>query len=68
MTTTNPTRSLEESLLEEVRRLKHENAAEYGFNIRAIGEAARRHQAEHPERVVSRENQKEAEQVGDGDA
>ena len=65
MTTTTPTISREESLLEEVRRLKQENAAEYGFSIRAIGEAARRHQAAHPERVISRENQKEAEQDPD---
>lgn len=50
------TRPREESLVQEVRRLKEENAAEYGFNIRAIGEAARRHQQDHPERIVSRES------------
>ena len=53
MTSTKPH---EESLVQEVRRLKEENAAEYGFNIRAIGAAARRHQEEHPERIVSRES------------
>jgi len=45
----------EESIVAEVRRLKEENAAEYGYDIRAIGAAARRHQQEHPERIVSRE-------------
>lgn len=58
MTSTKPR---EESLVQEVRRLKEENAAEYGFNIRAIGEAARRHQQDHPERIVSRESKKPEE-------
>ena len=48
-------RSLGDSIVLEVRQLKEENAAEYGFNARAIGAAARRHQQEHPERIVSRE-------------
>jgi len=49
------TRPHEDSLVQVVRRLKEENAAEHGFNIRAIGEAARRHQLDHPGRIVSRE-------------
>jgi len=48
-----------DSIVHEVRRLKEENAAEYGFNVRAIGMAARRHQQEHPERIVSREHLKD---------
>ena len=38
----------------EVRRLKEENAAEHGFDIRKIAEAARARQREHPERMVTR--------------
>ena len=44
-----------DSLVTLVRRLKEENAAEYGYDIRAIGAAARRNQQEHPERILSRE-------------
>jgi len=50
------TRTHEDSIVLEVRRLKEENAAEYGFNARAIGAAARLHQQEHPKRIVSREH------------
>ena len=63
MKTTN--RYLGDSIVLEVRRLKEENAAEYGFNARTIGAAARRHQQEHPERIVSREHPN-AEQDGGG--
>ena len=59
------TRTHEDSIVLEVRRLKEENAAEYGFNARAIGAAARLHQQEHPERIVSREHPT-AEQDGSG--
>jgi len=50
------TRTHQDSIVLEVRRLKEENAAEYGFNARAIGAAARLHQQDHPERIVSREH------------
>ena len=50
------TRTHEDSIVLVVRRLKAENAAEYDFNARAIGAAARLHQQEHPERIVSREH------------
>jgi hypothetical protein len=59
------TRNQQDSIVLEVRRLKEENAAEYGFNARAIGAAARLHQQDHPERIVSRE-QPVAEQGVDG--
>lgn len=55
MAMTTLTKNQEESLVAQVRRLKEENAAEHGYNIRAIGAAARLHQQEHPERIVSRE-------------
>ncbi len=55
-----------DSIVLEVRRLKEENAAEYGFNARAIGEAARHHQQEHPERIVSREHLNAESGRGDG--
>jgi len=58
-------RSHGDSIVVEVRRLKEENAAEHGFDARAIGEAARRHQLEHLERIVSREDPN-AEQGGGG--
>ncbi len=41
-------------IIMEVRRLKEENAAEHGFDIRKIAEAARARQREHPERMVTR--------------
>lgn len=44
-----------DSIVQEVRRFKEENAAEHGFDAKAIGLAARRHQQQHPDRVVSRE-------------
>ena len=59
------TRTHQDSIVLEVRRLKEENAAEYGFNARAIGAAARLHQQDHPERIVSREYPT-AEQAGAG--
>lgn len=43
-----------ESIIMEVRRLKEENAAEHGFDLRKIAEAARARQREHPERMVTR--------------
>ena len=59
------TRTHQDSIVLEVRRLKEENAAEYGFNARAIGAAARLHQQDHQERIVSREHPT-AEQDGGG--
>ncbi|MCF6312982.1 MAG: hypothetical protein L3J39_11075 [Verrucomicrobiales bacterium] len=51
-----------ESIIMEVRRIKEENAAEYGFDLRKIAEAARARQREHPERMVTRipDNAKQA--------
>lgn len=43
-----------DSIIMEVRRLKEENAAAHGFNLRKIAEAARARQREHPERMVTR--------------
>ena len=59
-------RTHEDSIVIEVRRLKEDNAAEYGFDARAIGAAARRHQQAHPERIVSREHHA-SEQSASGD-
>lgn len=52
MTTTIEQRA--ESIILEVRRLKEENAAEHGFDLRKIAEAARERQREHPQRMVTR--------------
>lgn len=43
-----------ESIIQQVRRLKEENAAEHGFDVRAIAVAAQKKQRQHPERMVSR--------------
>ena len=48
-----------DSIVIKVRKLKEENAAAYNYNIRAIGEAAQRHQQNHPERIVNREKKTE---------
>ena len=55
MTTTLTSESETCSLVEEVRQLKEQNAAAFNFDIRAIGDAARENQAQHPDRIVSRE-------------
>jgi len=41
-------------IIHEIRWLKEENAAEYGFDIRLIGAAAQLQQHQHPERIVTR--------------
>ena len=43
-----------DSIIREVRRLKEENAAEHGFDLRKIAAAARLRQREHPQRMVTR--------------
>lgn len=43
-----------DSIIVQVRRLKEENAAEYGFDLRRIAAAARSRQKLHPQRMVSR--------------
>jgi hypothetical protein len=43
-----------DSIIMEVRRLKEENAAEHGFDLRKIATAARARQSEHPDRMVTR--------------
>ena len=51
---TTPIEQSMDSIIMEVRRLKEENAAEHGFDIRKIAEAARARQREHPERMFTR--------------
>ena len=57
----NPTKDLEAptDILEEVRKLKEENAAAHNYDVAAIGAAARKNQQAHPHRVVSRRQVKE---------
>jgi len=43
-----------DSIIMEVRRLKEENAAEHGFDLRKIAAAAQARQREHPQRMVTR--------------
>lgn len=43
-----------DSIITDVHRIKEENAAEYGFNLRKIAAAAQARQREHPERMVTR--------------
>lgn len=43
-----------DSIILAVRRLKEENAAEHGFDLRKIAAAARTRQSEHPHRMVTR--------------
>ena len=43
-----------DTIIQRVRLLKEENAAEHGFDIRAIARAAQEKQRQHPERMVSR--------------
>ncbi|MEI8374149.1 MAG: hypothetical protein WCJ35_15100 [Planctomycetota bacterium] len=43
-----------DSIIREVRCLKEDNAAAYGFDIRLIAAAAQSRQREHPERIVTR--------------
>lgn len=43
-----------DSIIRQVRRLKEENAAEHGFDLRRIAASARSRQKLHPERMVSR--------------
>ncbi len=43
-----------DSIIEDVRRLKEQNAAKHGYDFRKIAEAARANQRQHPERMVTR--------------
>jgi hypothetical protein len=43
-----------DSIIREIRCLKEDNAAEYGFDIRLIGAAVQMQQRQHPERMVTR--------------
>jgi hypothetical protein len=43
-----------DSIIMEVRRLKQENAAEHGYDLRKIAAAARSRQHNHPQRMVTR--------------
>ena len=43
-----------DSIIREVRCLKEDNAAEYGFDIRMIAAAVQLKQRQHPERIVTR--------------
>lgn len=44
---------IEDSIVEEVRKFRDERAAQFGYNIRAIGEDARKRQQQSGRRVVS---------------
>jgi len=54
MTTKTATDKESDSIIKRVRRYKEENAAEHGFDIRAIAAAAQARQREHPDRMVTR--------------
>jgi hypothetical protein len=43
-----------DSIIRQARRLKEDNAAAYGFDIRLIAAAAQSRQREHPQRIVTR--------------
>jgi hypothetical protein len=53
MNTKSPSKPEELSILDEVRLWKEEHAAEYDYDIQAIGKALQDAQKEHPERIVS---------------
>ncbi len=42
----------DDATIQEVWKLKEENAAAHGFDIDSIAHAARNRQEEHPERIV----------------
>lgn len=44
----------EDSILREVRRIKDENAAKYGYDVRALGKALQKEQRQSGRKVVSR--------------
>ena len=54
MIQTPPANNESASIIQEVRKWKQAHAAQYDFDIRAIGRALREAQKAHPERVVSR--------------
>ena len=43
----------DDPIVEEVRRIKEEIAAQYGYDVRKLGEALKRRQAEGGRNVVS---------------
>ncbi len=52
--TTISEKTIVDPVLAEVRRIKEEIAAEHDYDVAKIIAAARRSQAAHPERIVSR--------------
>ena len=50
-----PTASVDDPTIERVRAVRRKIADECGGDVRALGERARKIQAEHPERVVGYE-------------
>lgn len=53
MKTNSPTKNEELSILGEIRLWKDEHAAQYDYDVRAMGKALQEAQKEHPERIVS---------------
>ena len=44
----------EDSILREIRRIKDENAAKYGYDVRALGKALQKEQRQSGQKLVSR--------------
>ena len=44
----------EDPVIREVRRIKEDIAAQYGYDVRAIAKAAREHSQKHGRKTVSR--------------
>ncbi len=43
----------DDPIVEEVRRIRQEYAAQFGYNVRAIAEDLRKHRHEYADRLVS---------------
>jgi hypothetical protein len=43
----------EDSILREIRRIKDENAAEYGYDVRALGKALQKEQHQSGRKLAS---------------
>jgi len=44
----------EDSVIREIRRIKDENAAKYGYDVRALGKALQKEQRQSGRKLVSR--------------
>ncbi len=40
-------------IVEDIRTIRHEYAKQFGFNIQALAKDLRKHETEHPERLVT---------------